>query len=566
MEDIFARHIIARVAHILAVPEESLRVAAEAPPDPKMGEYALGLFVPAKALRRNPAELAIEVASKFGADELIREARAAGPYVNFSVQPPAYFRKGLAAIEDEGEAFGRSALGGRKTVIIEFSSPNIGKPLSVHHLRPTMIGNTLRNLYRALGYHVVAINHLGDWGTTFGQIMAAIERYGAADALKGAEVSALNELYVRFHNDAKQDVSLLDKGREWFRRLEQGDPPAREMWRRMRDISLAEFQRAYDLLGVSFDSYMGESAYTDMMPDTLRRLKDKGLAKISEGATIVDLEPYGMPPCLLLKSDGATIYATRDITAAEYRHRTYHFSLMLYVVGSDQRLHFRQIFKVLELMGCDWAKDCAHLDFGLMRMKGVKMATRAGTGILLEELVREAIRRVRALIEEKNPDLPDKETIAAQVGIGALVFAGLKSKRVKDVDFSWEEALSFEGETGPYLQYTHARLCSILRKYGKPVQRDVKFDRLSEPEELHVCRRLWNYGAIVRQAAESHEPSLLSSYLLDLASSINTYYHRHKVINEDADLAAARIFLVDGARQVIANGLALLGIAAPKEM
>ena len=573
MEDVFAKHIVTRVAQILSVPEDALRVAVDAPPDPAMGQYALGLFAAAKTLRRNPAELAAEVASKFNEDELVRRPRAAGPYVNFSVQPPAYFRKALGAIQDEGDSFGRSSLGAQKTVIIEFSSPNIGKPLLVHHLRPTMIGNALCNFYRALGYNVVAINHLGDWGTTFGQLMAAIERYNAADVLKGAEVSALNDLYVRFHDDAKNDPALLDKGREWFRRLEQGaglavarPSQAQQMWRRMCELSLAEYQRAYDLLGVKFDSYMGESAYTDMMPDSLRRLREKGLTKISEGATIVDLEPYGMPPCLLLKSDGTTIYATRDIAAAEYRAGAYRFSLMLYVVGAEQRLHFRQLFKVLELMGYDWAKNCVHLDFGLMRMKGVKMSTRRGTVILLEELVHEAIRRVRALIEQKNPALPDKEMIATQVGIGALIFWDLKSKRVKDIDFNWEEALSFEGETGPYLQYTHARLCSILRKYGKPVQREVKFERLSEPEDLQVCRKLWNYPALVRQAAESYEPSILSGYLLDLSASINSYYHKHKVIVEDADLAAARILLVDCARQAIANGLALLGIAAPKEM
>ncbi len=546
MEDIFARHIVTRVAQIAGVPEDALRVAVDAPPDSSMGQYALGLFQAAKLLRRNPAELAVEVESKFGSDEMILAVRAAGPYLNFTVQTETYLRKGLSEIAEEGDAFARSTLGAQKTVIIEFSSPNIAKPLSVHHLRPTMIGNSLCRIFRSLGYNVVAINHPGDWGTTFGQIMAAIERYAAAAVLKGTEVSALTELYVRFHDDAQKDAALLDKGREWFRRLEQGDPQAREMWRRMCEISLAEYERAYDLLGVKFDVIMGESAYTEMMPDTLRRLHEKGLTKISEGATIVDLEPYGMPPCLLLKSDGSTIYATRDLAAAEYRARTYNFSLMLYVVGSEQRLHFKQIFKVLDLMGYEWAKKCVHLDFGMMRMKGVKMATRKGTGIPLEDLVHEAIRRVRALIEEKNVELPDKETIATQVGTGALVFADLKSKRVKDIDFSWEEALSFEGETGPYLQYTHARLCSILRKYGKPVQRDVRFDRLREPEELQVCRKLWNYPAVVRQTAESYEPSVLAGYLLDLA--------------------AARILLVDCARQVIAGGLALLGIAAPKEM
>ena len=566
MQDIFRRHIIDKIAGILSLEPDSLESALTLPPRPEMGEYAFGCFIPAKALKTNPKEIAERVAAEFGDDEFILEVKPVGPYANFYVRHDRYQQWMLGEIASRRDSFGHSEEGEGKTVVIDFSSPNIAKPLGVHHLRSTMIGHSLRNIFQTLGYKVVAVNHLGDWGTQFGHLMTAYLRYGGDKEPEGDSIAKLNELYVRFHAECEDKPELAEEGRKWFHKLEQGDPQAVELWERFRKVSLEEFERIYRILGVEFDSYAGESHYGPLIPDTLKMLEDKGLTKISEDALIVDLEEHSMPPYLLRKRDEATLYATREVAAALYRHRTYNFSLMLYVVGADQRLHFRQLFKVLELMGCDWAANCAHVDFGLMRFDKAKMSTRRGTGRRLEDLLEEAAARANEIIESKNPDLRDKENVARQVGIGAVVFADLKSKRVKDIDFKWEDALSFDGDSGPYLQYTQARFMSILRKYGKPVTGDVDFGRLTEDEELKLARMLARYPETLGLAASACEPAVISQYLLELAAMANAYYHKHRVIGEDADLAAARALLVDCVRQVIVNGLGILGVAVPDEM
>jgi len=568
------------IAEISALVEDSGFPADEvggvvtSPPDPKLGDYALPCFVLSKAARRGPAQIAGEVAGRFRPSSLLKSANAAGPYVNFFVEPAAFIGWALSGITAAGARYGGGRSGRGNTVIVEFSSPNIAKPLGVHALRPTMIGHALRNIYRALDYRVVALNHLGDWGTQFGQLIAAYQRYGGERALEGDSVSALNAMYVRFHRDAENDASMLQEGRDWFKKLEQGDPEATALWERFRAISLAEFKRSYEMLGVGFDSFDGEAYFRDKMDATIERIQERGIAEMSEGALIVNLEDYKMPPCLLRKSDGATLYATRDLCAAEYRKRTYDFANLIYVVGSDQKLHFRQLFKVLELMGYDWAKDCVHVDFGLLRMDAGKMSTRRGRTILLEDVLREAVSRVRGIIQKKNPDLAEDrdrmDAIARQVGIGAVVFAQLRTRRNKDIDFDWDEVLNFEGETGPYLQYSHVRLCSILRKAdARGIAwrgREVTGARLEQPEELALAREMAEFPAVIRRAGEKYEPSLVCTHLLELCGTFNRYYHNHRVLADDGELAAARLRLVDCLRQVIANGLDLLGIPAPEEM
>lgn len=540
------------------------------PPDETMGDYAFPCFALARARKKNPAEAARELAAKIQPSELIAGVSAHGPYVNLSVRREAFIAWALEEAHRRKDKFGHSDIGKGQTIVVEFSSPNIAKHLGIHHVRTTMIGNALDRIYRALGYRVVGINFLGDWGTQFGLLISAYKRWGGPETLQGDAVANLNALYVRFNDEAKKDPSLREEGRAWFKRLEDGEPEAVAFWERFRQVSLAAFEGVYRVLDVHFDEISGESKYDKLMPDTIRRLEQLGLAKLDQGALIVDLSAYKMPPVLLRKSDGATLYDTRDIAAAEDRWNRYHFARMIYVVGGDQKLHFRQIFKVLEMMGYPWAKDCVHADFGMVRMKGAegagKMSTRRGEIIMLKDVLREAIERARQAIEAKNPDLADKERIAAAVGIGAVVFNDLKRQRIKDVDFDWDAILSFEGETGPYVQYAHARLCSILRKYGKAPSERVNFSLLGEPEEFALAKAMAGLGPAVRRAAEACEPAMVSQYLLDLCARFSSYYHKHKVVGDDPDLTAARVLLVDGIRQTIANGLKLLGIAAPEEM
>jgi arginyl-tRNA synthetase len=570
MDNPFAAEIAHQLAVLTSQDEATVESLLTTPPDETMGDYAFPCFALARAQKKNPAEAARALAAKVQSSRLIAGASAHGPYVNFSVRREAFIAWVLSEAHRRKAEFGHSGLGKGQTVVVEFSSPNIAKHLGIHHVRTTMIGNALDRIYRALGYRVVGINFLGDWGTQFGLLISAYKRWGVPETLQGDAVANLNALYVRFNEEAKKDPSLRDEGRAWFKRLEDGEPEAVAFWERFRQVSLAAFEEVYRVLDVRFDEISGESKYDKLMPDTIRRLEQLGLAKLDQGALIVDLSAHKMPPVLLRKSDGATLYDTRDIAAAEDRWNRYHFARMIYVVGGDQKLHFRQIFKVLEMMGYPWAKDCVHADFGMVRMKSAegagKMSTRRGEIIMLKDVLREAIERARQAIEAKNPDLADKERVAAAIGIGAVVFNDLKRQRIKDVDFDWDAILSFEGETGPYVQYAHARLCSILRKYGQAPAEGVNFSLLAEPEEFALAKGMAGLGPTVRRAAESCEPAMVSQYLLDLCARFSSYYHRHKVVGDDPGLTAARVLLVDGIRQTIANGLKLLGIAALEEM
>jgi arginyl-tRNA synthetase len=572
---VFVDDIVQFLKGHVPLDEVALAQAIEVPPSIQLGDYAFPCFPLAKILRKAPPAIANELAAAFQPTALIKEARATGPYVNFFVDRVAYNRAGLGTILAQGSGYARSGEGEGQTVLIDYSSPNIAKPFGVGHLRSTVIGNALYQIYHHLGYGVIRINHLGDWGTQFGKLIVAFKRWGGGDLQTAATlhqlagesvIQWLYELYVRFHLEVETQPELDDEARDWFKRLEDGDAEARAIWQRFRDLSLQEFSRIYERLGISFDSLDGESFYEPYLEGTIERIRQAGLVSVSDQALIVDLRPYNMPPCLLRKKDEATLYATRDLAAAMYRHETHNFWKMLYVVGADQRLHFQQVFKVLELMGFPWANDCVHVDFGLIRFNDEKMGTRRGNIIFLEDVLDRAVELAEQIVDEKNPTLPNKREVAEAVGIGAVIFTDLSTRRVKDVNFEWEKVLTFEGETGPYVQYTHARACSVLRKADQPVRTDADCAPLTQDEEFDLVRLLADYPAVLRRAAESYEPFFVTDYLLRLSERFNKYYHNYRILTDEAAVREARLLLVKSVQLVIQSGLRLLGIRAPEEM
>src|SRR5215510_3623473 len=562
----FREQIIQYLKSRVALDEAELQRAIEVPPSVSLGDYAFPCFPLARSLRKAPQAIATELATAFQPTALIKEARAAGPYVNFFVDRVAYIRAGLGAILEQGSGYGKSTEGMGKTVVVDYSSPNIAKPFGVGHLRSTVIGNALYRIHMHLGYRVMRINHLGDWGTQFGKLIVAFKRWGNETDLTTHAIQTLYDLYVRFHSEVETHPELEDEARGWFKRLEEGDPEARAIWQRFRDLSLQEFARIYDRLGISFDSQAGESFYEPYLDQTIERIRQAGLVSISDEALIVDLRSYNMPPCLLRKKDDATLYATRDLAAAMYRHETYDFWKLLYVVGADQRLHFQQVFKVLELMRFPWAKDCVHVDFGLIRFHDEKMGTRRGNIIFLEDVLDRAVELAEQIVHEKNPALPGKRQVAEAVGIGAVIFTDLSTRRVKDVNFEWEKVLTFEGETGPYVQYTHARACSVLRKANQPVRAEVDCTPLTPDEDFALVRLLVDYPAVLRRAAEHYEPFFVADYLLTLAEAFNKYYHNYRILTDDTRLREARLLLVKAVQVILHSGLHMLGIKALEEM
>ena len=570
----FIESIITQLVSLTGLDDQEVDFLLQRPPDVKVGDFAFPCFILAKREKKNPAQLASEFAAKFQPDERIERAEATGPYLNFFLNRRAYVEHLLRSVHRQGDEFGNSDLGAGRTVVIDYSSPNIAKPLGVHHLCSTMIGNSLYRIHQALGYRVVGVNHLGDWGTQFGVILAAYHRRGVT--VEELTVNDLVELYVEYSSAMEEDESLRQEARDWFLRLERGDEEARGLWERFRRTSIDEFTRIYDRLNVHFDVFAGESFFVDSMDQVVQRLDQAGLTEVSQEALIVNLEDYGMPPCILRKSDEASLYATRDLAAVEYRKQTYQFEKNLYVVGADQRLHFNQIFKVLELLGDEAASKCHHIDFGLVLFKApegwAKGSTRSGNLELLEDVLDRASDLALQIIEDNEKKLSfesGKEEIAEAVAIAAVVFGILSTSRQKDVKFDWDEILSFKGQTGPYLQYAHARQASILRKYGKEVTDDVNFDRLEDPEEFELVKLLEVFPRVLKRAADDFEPSAISNYLLDLASAYSRYSQdsvRHKVVSEDGELTAARVLLVSCVRTIVHKGLYLLGITAPNQM
>mgnify|MGYP001012411272 FL=1 len=535
------------------------------PPDPNLGDYAFPCFRFAKVLRMAPPKIAEAVAAAFDAPETAR-VEAVNGYLNFFLNRVNFAKGTLENVLASGEKYGSSDMGAGKTICLDYSSINIAKRFHIGHLSTTMLGHSLKRIYEYLGYKTVGINHLGDWGTQFGKMICAYKLWGSEEQVEKGGVNELTRLYVKFHAEAEEHPELEDEGRAWFKKIEDGDPEALRIFNWFKELTLRDTARVYDLLGVKFDSYAGESFYNDKMGRVIDELKAKNLLTISDGASIVDLEKYNMPPCLILKKDGATLYATRDIAAALYRHDTYHFDKCLYVVAYQQDLHFRQWFKVLELMGYDWAKDCVHVAFGMISYEGQSLSTRKGNIVYLEDLLDQAQEKALKIIEEKSPNLENKAEVARQVGIGAVVYADLSNNRIKDIDFSWDRALNFDGETGPYVQYTHARCCSVLRKAAELNLPDPDYSALQDDEAQDCLRKLGRFPDVIKEAADKYEPSMITRAVTDLAQAYNKFYYEHRILDDDPAVAAARVALTRAMKSVIKTGLYLIGIEAPERM
>ena len=535
------------------------------PPDPNLGDYAFPCFRFAKVLRMAPPKIAEAVAAAFDAPETAR-VEAVNGYLNFFLNRVNFAKGTLENVLASGEKYGSSDMGAGKTICLDYSSINIAKRFHIGHLSTTMLGHSLKRIYEHLGYKTVGINHLGDWGTQFGKMICAYKLWGSEEQVEKGGVNELTRLYVKFHAEAEEHPELEDEGRAWFKKIEDGDPEALRIFNWFKELTLRDTARVYDLLGVKFDSYAGESFYNDKMGRVIDELKAKNLLTISDGASIVDLEKYNMPPCLILKKDGATLYATRDIAAALYRHDTYHFDKCLYVVAYQQDLHFRQWFKVLELMGYAWAKDCVHVAFGMISYEGQSLSTRKGNIVYLEDLLDQAQEKALKIIEEKSPNLENKAEVARQVGIGAVVYADLSNNRIKDIDFSWDRALNFDGETGPYVQYTHARCCSVLRKAAELNLPDPDYSALQDDEAQDCLRKLGRFPDVIKEAADKYEPSMITRAVTDLAQAYNKFYYEHRILDDDPAVAAARVALTRAMKSVIKTGLYLIGIEAPERM
>ena len=544
---------------------EELRGLLAVPPDPAMGDYAFPCFRLAKPLRMAPPKIAEALCAAWTHEDIASVQSVSG-YMNFFLNRANFAAETMAALLAQGDRYGSSDLGRGKTVCLDYSSINIAKRFHIGHLSTTMIGNSLKRIYDFLGYTTVGINHLGDWGTQFGKMICAYKKWGTKEEVEQGGVAVLEALYVRFHEEAEKDPSLEDEGRAWFKKIEDGDAEALSIFAWFKEITLKDAARVYDLLGVSFDSYAGESFYIDKMEPVIRELRDKGLLVESEGAQVVDLSEDNMPPCLIIKKDGTTIYATRDITAAIYRQNTYHFDKCLYVVAYQQDLHFRQFFRVLEKMGYPWAKDCVHVSFGMVSFEGAALSTRKGNTVHLEDLLTQAVAKARAIIEEKSPNLENKDDVARQVGIGAVVYTDLSANRIKDIDFRWDRALNFDGESGPYVQYTHARCCSVLRKAGDLSGAAPDWSALSDDEAQALLRLLSRFPDVIRAAAEKYEPSMVTRSVTDIAQAFNKYYYEHRILDGDPAQSAARVALAAATRQTIKTGLYLIGIEAPERM
>ena len=564
--------ISAKIAEILktinadaGIEATTVREMLEYPPDEKMGDLALPCFKLSKLLRMAPVKIAATIAESFEAD-CVEHAEALNGYFNIYLSGKYLADKVVTETAEKGEKYGAPLeMGEGKTVVLDYSSPNVAKPFHIGHLGTTVIGHSLKKLHEFAGYKCVGINYLGDWGTQFGKLIVAYHKWGNAEAIEAGGVDALVELYVKINNAINDDSALADEARAEFRKLEDGDEENIRLWRWFVDISLAEYQKTYKQLGIEFDSYKGESFYTDKMPAQVQKLRDMGLLKIDDGASIVDLEPYGMTPCLILKRDGSTLYPTRDIAAAVYRKETYDFDKMIYVTSAGQSLHFAQWFKVVELMGYEWFDKLVHVPYGTVSINGAKLATRTGNVILLRDLFAESIAKVESIMKEKNPDLPDMDKVSEAVGVGAIVFYYLSNNRIRDINFMMEDALSFEGNTGPYVQYTYARTCSVLAK-------SPNFDANGElsvtsADETALLKTLSRFEEVVREAIDAYEPSIITRYILDVAGAYNRFYHNCSILGaENEQIRNTRLALTKAAQTVLGNAFGLICLAKTEKI
>lgn len=564
----FKAYIVEKLTEYTGLEYEAVEKAIEIPPDEKMGDLAFPCFPLARVLRKAPPLIAKDMAEKFADDPVLDKCEAAGGYLNFFLDRAEFIKGTVTGVRNAGENWGKSQIGEGKTVLVEYSSPNIAKPFHIGHLFSTAVGNSLARIYKHLGYHVESLNHLGDWGTQFGKLISAYKRWGDAAAIEKDPINELLKIYVRFHQEAEKNPELEDEAREYFKKLEDGDEETTKLWSYFRELSLVEFKRVYGMLGVSFDSYNGEAFYSDKMDEVVDILRDKGLLVESQGAQVVDLSDVNMPPCIILKSDGATIYATRDIAAALYRHRTYDFYKNIYVVGIPQSLHFKQIFEVMKRAGWEWSKGCEHVGFGLVKLPGKNMSTRNGDVVFLEDVLNESIEKTKAIIEENNHGIEDVDGVAKKIGIGAILYTFLKNSREKDIIFSWESMLDFEGESAPYCQYGYARGRSILRRAEGIDYSDADFSLNTSDDAYRLAKQLDSFGAAVELAAQKNEPFYINRYVTELVKDFNKFYNTNPIMKDDVDMETkkARLAMVDASCTVIKAALGLLGIETVESM
>ena len=566
----FKEKIGKEIASVTNLDEKELATYIEIPPNSDLGDFAFPCFKLAKSLRKAPPVIANEIKENIKIDEkIIEKIEIVGGYLNIYINKETLIENVLKEVADKKEKYGSSDIGQNKNVVIDYSAPNIAKPFHIGHLRSTVIGGALYKIYNFLGYNSVGINYLGDWGLQFGKVMAGYDMWKDEYDFSKSEIQAILKIYVRFCQEEKENPELTEKAREYFKRLEDGAEKEVKTWKWIRKISLENYQKTYNLLNSKFDSYNGESYYNDKMEPIVEELRNKGLLKESEGAQVVDLAEYDMPPCIIITSAGTTIYATRDLASLKDRINTYNFDKAIYVVGNEQRLHFKQVFKVLELMGYpEYAAKCEHVPFGLVVDKtGEKIGSRKGNSVFLEDILKEAIQKVEKIIDEKNPNLENKEEVARKVGVGAIIFNDLSNSRIKDEIFDWDMLLNFQGETGPYIQYIYVRTRSLIEKAGYiPQIENINFSVLKEKEAIETVKLLYNFNEVVQNAADKNEPSVVARYLIDVAQNFSTFYNEHKIITEDKALQDARLALTYCVGTVLKTGVTLLGMEMPDKM
>lgn len=566
----FKQEIARQISEVTNINWEELENYLEIPPETKMGDYAFPCFKLAKTLKKAPPAIAMQIKEEIKTENTaIEKIEVVGGYLNIFINKKLLVENVLKEIDEQKDKYGYSKIGEGKTAVIEYSSPNVAKPFHIGHLRTTVIGGSLYKIYNALGYNTVGINYLGDWGLQFGKVMAGLELWKNEYDLENDSINSLLKIYVRFSEEEKQNAELTDMARTWFKKLEDGDEYTTKTWEWIRKISIENYNKTYKLLNSKFDSYNGEAYYNDKMDAVVKELEEKGLLKESQGAKIVDLEEYNMPPCIIITSAGTTIYATRDITAFIDRVNTYKFDKMVYVVGAEQKLHFEQFFKVLEKMGYgEYVKRAVHVPFGLVVDKnGEKIGSRKGNSVFLEDILNEAINKSKKIIEEKNPNLEDKDDVARKVGVGAIIFNDLYNSRIKDEIFDWDTILNFQGETGPYMQYIYVRTKSLMEKANYvPDINKVNFELLQEDEVIDMAKLLYDFSNTIILAGEKNEPSIIARYLINLAQKFSTFYNNNKIIGEDKELQEARLYLTYACGTVLKIGAGLLGMEMPNKM
>ncbi|RHV34088.1 arginine--tRNA ligase [Coprococcus sp. OM04-5BH] len=553
-------------AQIEGMSKEDISATIEIPPKPEMGDFAFPCFRLAKTMHKAPNMIAADIKEAIGDVDYLDRIEVKGAYLNFFVKTEVFVKSMIEAANSEN--FGGSDIGEGKNICLDYSSPNVAKNFHVGHLRTTIIGNSLYKIFSKLGYNAIRINHLGDWGTQFGKLIVAYKAWGSKEAVEKDGISELMKLYVKFHEEADKNPELVDEARAWFAKMEHGDEEALSIWQWFKDISLVEYKRTYDLLGVDFDYYLGESFYRDKCQEVVDKITEAGLLKESEGAMIVDLSEYDMAPCIITKKDGSSIYATRDLAAIFYRKKTYNFCKCLYVTGQEQKLHFAQVFKVVELLGNEWAKDqLVHIPYGLVSLEGAKLSTRNGNIIYAEDILHDAIEKSLEIITEKSPNLENKEEVAKMVGVGSVLFNDLYNQRIKDVSFSWDKVLNFDGETGPYVQYTHARCSSVVRLAENfDPSNEVDFSVITEPDAIFLLKEINRFPKVVLDAADKYEPSIVARFSVDVAQAFNKFYNSTRINVPEENVKNARVMLTYLTKKTLSDALELLGIQAPEAM